>query len=159
MRDIVHSWKLMDRSKSINWLIRNCDSIRTFALWNYLSNYYGCTMLSSSCMDFNLSPWKKNCIFLYIYNLEENWKLKNIEIQSRYMNMLNTRMIETNKLKLYGRVDCIKTFFFFFYIFKQWGIICTSYCQWEIDKRKNAHFISLHASTFSFRLFLPFVFI
>lgn len=22
----------MDRSKSINWLIRNCDSIRTFAL-------------------------------------------------------------------------------------------------------------------------------
>lgn len=104
----------MDRSKSINWLIRNCDSIRTFALWNYLSNYYGCTMLSSSCMDFNLFPWKKNCIFLYIYNLEENWKLKNIEIQSRYMNMLNTRMIETNKLKLYGRVDCIKTFFFFF---------------------------------------------
>lgn len=71
-------------------------------------------MLSSSCMDFNLSPWKKNRIFLYIYNLEENWKLKNIEIQSRYMNMLNTRMIETNKLKLYGRVDCIKTFFFFF---------------------------------------------
>lgn len=149
----------MDRSKSINWLIRNCDSIRTFALWNYLSNYYGCTMLSSSCMDFNLSPWKKNCIFLYIYNLEENWKLKNIEIQSRYMNMLNTRMIETNKLKLYGRVDCIKTFFFFFYIFKQWGIICTSYCQREIDKRKNVHFISSHASTFSFRLFLPFVFI